>query len=111
GGTVARAARGRGPAAARPRRRGGPALARSPSRLARTAGHGAGIDSGFRASIVARARYVEDVLADSVAAGVGQFVVLGAGLDSVAQRPTDLAPPLQVFEAYQPGPQTWTRAR
>jgi len=51
------------------------------------------------------------VLADSVAAGVGQFVVLGAGLDSVAQRRTDLAPPLQVFEVDQPGPQTWKRAR
>lgn len=67
--------------------------------------------AGFRASIVARARYVEDVLADSVAAGVGQFVVLGAGLDSVAQRRTDLAPPLHVFEVDQPGPQTWKRAR
>src|SRR5207342_3285920 len=36
---------------------------------------------GFRASIVARARFVEDLVAEQVAAGVTQYVILGAGLD------------------------------
>jgi O-methyltransferase involved in polyketide biosynthesis len=35
----------------------------------------------FRASIVARARFVEDLVAQEAARGVGQYVILGAGLD------------------------------
>ena len=40
----------------------------------------------FRASIVARARFIEDLVAEQVAHGVGQYVILGAGLDTFAQR-------------------------
>lgn len=40
----------------------------------------------FRASIVARARFVEDLVAERVTRGVGQYVILGAGLDTFAQR-------------------------
>src|SRR4051794_41907173 len=36
----------------------------------------------FRASIVARARFVEDLVAEQVAHGVRQYVILGAGLDT-----------------------------
>src|SRR5262249_59702177 len=36
----------------------------------------------FRASIVARARFIEDLVASEVDRGVGQYVILGAGLDS-----------------------------
>ena len=65
----------------------------------------------FRASIVGRARFVEDLVEDAIGRGVGQYVLLGAGLDSFAQRRADLAAKLTVFEIDQPGPQAWKRGR
>src|SRR6188768_3531699 len=40
----------------------------------------------FRASIVARARFIEDLVEAHAVRGVGQYVILGAGLDTFAQR-------------------------
>lgn len=40
----------------------------------------------FRASIVARARFIEDLVVEQAAQGVSQYVILGAGLDSFVQR-------------------------
>jgi methyltransferase (TIGR00027 family) len=65
----------------------------------------------FRASIVARARFIEDLVAQQASRGVGQYVVLGAGLDSFAQRRPEIASRLLVFEVDQPGPQAWKRQR
>jgi methyltransferase (TIGR00027 family) len=65
----------------------------------------------FRASIVARARFIEDLVAEQAAAGTGQYVILGAGLDTFAQRRADLAQHMHVFEIDQPGPQQWKRQR
>jgi methyltransferase (TIGR00027 family) len=65
----------------------------------------------FRASILARARFVEDLVAEQAARGVGQYVILGAGLDTFAQRRSELASHLLVFEIDQPGPQEWKRQR
>ncbi|HEY4369627.1 MAG TPA: class I SAM-dependent methyltransferase [Steroidobacteraceae bacterium] len=65
----------------------------------------------FRASILARARFVEDLVAEQAAHGVGQYVVLGAGLDTFAQRRPELASRMLVFEIDQPGPQEWKRQR
>jgi methyltransferase (TIGR00027 family) len=65
----------------------------------------------FRASILARARYVEELLEARAAAGVAQYVILGAGLDTFAQRRPELASRLRVFEVDQPGPQEWKRQR
>lgn len=65
----------------------------------------------FRASIVARARFIEDLVAERAARGVEQYVILGAGLDTFAQRRPELASRLQVFEIDQPGPQAWKRQR
>jgi methyltransferase (TIGR00027 family) len=65
----------------------------------------------FRASILARARFVEDLVEVEVAAGATQFVVLGAGLDTFAQRRPELASRLTVFEVDQPAPQAWKRHR
>src|SRR5437763_2325649 len=65
----------------------------------------------FRASIVARARFIEDLVAEQAAAGVGQYVILGAGLDTFAQRRPELASRLLVFEIDRPGPQAWKRRR
>jgi methyltransferase (TIGR00027 family) len=62
--------------------------------------------SPFRASIVGRARFVEDLVEAAVDAD--QYVLLGAGLDTFAQRrPVHM----QVFEIDQPGPQAWKRDR
>jgi methyltransferase (TIGR00027 family) len=61
----------------------------------------------FRASIVARARFIEDLVTEQAARGVGQYVILGAGLDTFAQRRPDLASRLVVFEIDRPGPQAW----
>jgi len=65
----------------------------------------------FRASIVARARFIEDLVAEQAAHGVGQYVILGAGLDTFAQRRPALASCLLVFEIDRPGPQAWKRQR
>jgi methyltransferase (TIGR00027 family) len=65
----------------------------------------------FRASIVARARFIEDLVFEQAGRGVGQYVLLGAGLDSFAQRRPEIASRLKVFEVDQPGPQAWKRQR
>ena len=65
----------------------------------------------FRAGIVARARFVEDLVAEQADQGVTQYVILGAGLDSFAQRRPEIASRLGVFEVDQPGPQAWKRRR
>ena len=65
----------------------------------------------FRASIVARARFIEDVVGEETGRGVGQYVILGAGLDTFAQRRSELAAQLTVFEIDRPGPQEWKRRR
>jgi len=65
----------------------------------------------FRASIIARARFIEDLVAARVARGVAQYVILGAGLDTFAQRRAELTSRVRVFEIDQPGPQEWKRQR
>jgi methyltransferase (TIGR00027 family) len=67
--------------------------------------------SRFRAGIVARSRFTEDLVAEQAANGVTQYVILGAGLDTFAQRKPELASRLRVFEVDRPGPQTWKRER
>ena len=67
--------------------------------------------SAFRASIVARARFIEDLVTAEAARGVGQYVILGAGLDTFAQRRPELAARLRLFEVDRPGPQAWKRQR
>ncbi|MEE1839418.1 class I SAM-dependent methyltransferase [Streptomyces sp. NPDC007076] len=67
--------------------------------------------SGFRAAVVARARFIEDLVTEQAGRGVDQYVVLGAGLDTFAQRRPDIASHLRIFEVDQPGPQAWKRRR
>ena len=67
--------------------------------------------SGFRAAIVARARFIEELVAEQAGHGVAQYVILGAGLDTFAQRRPQIAARLRVFEVDQPGPQAWKRQR
>ena len=59
----------------------------------------------FRAFMAVRSRYVEDRLAEAVASGVNQYVVLGAGLDTFAYR--NPFPSLRVFEVDFPATQQW----
>lgn len=67
--------------------------------------------SRSRASIVARARFIEDLVVERSAHGVGQYVILGAGLDTFAQRRPEIASGLRVFEIDQPAPQAWKQRR
>ncbi|PNE40213.1 class I SAM-dependent methyltransferase [Streptomyces noursei] len=66
---------------------------------------------GFRAAIVARARFIEDLVAEQVDRDVSQYVILGAGLDTFAQRRPEAASRLRVFEVDQPATQAWKRRR
>lgn len=61
----------------------------------------------FRAFMAARSRYAEDGLAAAVQAGVTQYVVLGAGLDTFAYR--NPFESLHVFEVDFPATQEWKR--
>jgi methyltransferase (TIGR00027 family) len=67
---------------------------------------------GYRASIVGRARFVEDLVAEQTAKGLArQYVILGAGLDTFAQRRPEIASRLHVYEVDKPGTQAWKRQR
>jgi methyltransferase (TIGR00027 family) len=67
--------------------------------------------SPFRASILARARFIEDLVTEQVGRGVRQYLILGAGLDTFAQRRPEIASCLLVLEVDQPSPQAWKRQR
>jgi methyltransferase (TIGR00027 family) len=68
--------------------------------------HRVGRDS--RAFMAVRSRFVEDQLARSVACGVAQYVVLGAGFDTLAYR--NPFPALRVFEVDFPATQADKRS-
>ena len=65
----------------------------------------------FRASIIARARFIEYLVAELARRGVGQYVILGAGLDTFAQRRPEIASLLHIFEIDQPRMTEWKRQR
>jgi methyltransferase (TIGR00027 family) len=65
----------------------------------------------FRASIVGRARFIEDLVEERSRQGVEQYVILGSGLDTFAQRRPEIASRLNVFEVDQPAHQEWKRRR
>jgi methyltransferase (TIGR00027 family) len=67
--------------------------------------------STLRAFLVVRSRVAEDELAQSVARGVAQYVVLGAGLDTFAYRNPYPEGTLRVFEVDHPATQAWKRRR
>jgi len=65
----------------------------------------------IRASIVARARFVDDFIIEKRQQGISQYVILGAGLDSFAQRRPDIASHLQIYEIDQPNTLIWKQQR
>jgi len=60
---------------------------------------------------LSRARYAEDKLFDALRQGVGQYVVLGAGLDTFAFRHSEVMEDLKVFEIDYPATQEFKRLR
>ena len=70
-----------------------------------------GFTARSRATIVARARFIEDLVVDEAARGVTQYVLLGAGLDTFAHRRPAGATRVTVFEVDQPAPQEWKREK
>ena len=65
----------------------------------------------LRASVVARSRFIEDLIIEQSKQGICQYVILGAGLDTFAQRRPDIAPRLQIYEIDQPGTLAWKQQR
>jgi methyltransferase (TIGR00027 family) len=65
--------------------------------------------SAARGQVICRSRYAEDHLAAAAAAGVRQYVLLGAGLDTFACR-SPLAGQISVFEVDHAATQNWKRA-
>src|SRR5437773_2683155 len=65
----------------------------------------------LRASIVARARFIEDLIIEQSKHGISQYVILGAGLDTFVQRRPDIASKLQIYEIDQPDTLTWKQQR
>jgi len=64
---------------------------------------------GLRAHVVLRSRFAEDRLRASVERGVGQYVLLGAGLDTFAYRQPAWATALRIIEVDQPASQRTKR--
>jgi O-methyltransferase involved in polyketide biosynthesis len=64
--------------------------------------------AGARAQVTCRSRYTEDRLARGIEHGIGQYILLGAGLDSFAYR-SPLAGRVRVFEVDHPATQEWKR--
>jgi methyltransferase (TIGR00027 family) len=62
----------------------------------------------LRVFVAVCARLAEEALAAAIARGVGQVVVLGAGLDTYAYR-TPVANTLRLFEVDRPQTQAWKR--
>ena len=65
----------------------------------------------LQASIVARSRFIEDLIIKQNKIGIGQYVILGAGLDTFAQRRPGIASKLQIYEIDQPGTLIWKEQR
>lgn len=65
----------------------------------------------LRASVVARSRYIEDIITTEIPKGTDQYVILGSGLDTFAQRNPDTASKIQIFEIDQPGTLIWKQKR
>jgi methyltransferase (TIGR00027 family) len=68
------------------------------------------LPKGARALTLFRLRFAEDELAKLTLEGVGQYVVLGAGLDTFAYRQPPYAEALHIIEVDHPATQAWKRA-
>ena len=64
-----------------------------------------------RASVVAQSRLAEDAVEENYHKGVRQYVLIGAGFDTFAQRRLAEMTDLQVFEVDEADVQAWKRQR
>ena len=65
----------------------------------------------LRASVAARSRFMDDMIIQESKKGIQQCIILGAGLDTFAQRRQDIASKLRIFEVDQPETLAWKRKR
>ena len=65
----------------------------------------------WRAGFLIRSRYAEDCLAEGVARGLTQYLILGAGLDTFSYRQPAWAHPVRIFEIDHPATQGLKRGR
>ena len=65
----------------------------------------------FGLAFAIRARFVEDAVEAAIQDGIGQYLILGAGLDSFAYRRSDLSGRLKIFEVDRVESQHWKRRR
>jgi len=65
----------------------------------------------FGLAFAIRTRFVEDAIAAAIQDGIGQYVILGAGLDSFAYRRPELSQRLKIFEVDRAASQAWKRSR
>lgn len=65
----------------------------------------------LRASVVARSRFVEELIRQAPAQGIHQVIHLGAGLDTFAERHPQLNGQLQLFEVDRRETLAWKRER
>ena len=61
----------------------------------------------LRASVIARSRFVEDIITEQSLKGISQYVILGAGLETFAQRRPEIAAKLQIYEIDQQSTLEW----
>jgi methyltransferase (TIGR00027 family) len=74
------------------------------------------LDTALRAhpsygTVILRACYTENLLAEAVRRGVGQYVIIGAGMDSFALRRPPFARDVEIFEIDHPSTQEFKIAR
>jgi methyltransferase (TIGR00027 family) len=65
----------------------------------------------FGLAFAIRTRFVEDAVEAAIRDGVGQYVILGAGLDSFAYRRPELSERLKILEVDRASSQAWKRSR
>ena len=65
----------------------------------------------FGLAFAIRARFVEDAVEAAIEEGIGQYVIVAAGLDSFAYRRPDVSARMAIFEVDRPASQAWKRRR
>jgi methyltransferase (TIGR00027 family) len=65
----------------------------------------------LRASIIARARFIEDLVIVKSQQGINQYIILGSGLDTFAQRHPAIASRLNIYEIDQHETIAWKQQR
>jgi methyltransferase (TIGR00027 family) len=79
--------------------------------LAPPSGHGPALHEPLSSIHRGPCSLIEDLVVEQAGRSVWQHVILGAGLNTFAQRRPEIASRLLVFEVDQPGPQAWKRQR